>query len=516
MSRGAARWTTGSGLHYLNGSCPGLTTYGRAPRHDDDQADGLLQITHNEFPPPRIPIISAANYSRPSRSSIPTEALSSQGSSSPSSQVNNKENAPPRSPPRPPVPAFSSSVEEATSGLQAEGHTLTPPDRTLPPELLVTLKAIRHTLTTNFPTTPPYTIQRLAELILRPRAHYRALPSYLRALDRVVSVSSTADIFPLAAAAVTTESNEGGLLNGTGGLLPSGASSAGGLGSDESLGGALLTPIPWLLHDQQGEVRTESTEIVDGPNGAGSIETVSVSVRGIPSTSPRIAHESAMREAGAVTQGELLRQEQEAGVVPVAHITGRQTRSATARGLASESHAAASSSSSSSSSSSTGAAVEENEHADEDEGEGEGESEHDHPHARGPDLVGVEDMGPQGRSPGHKAGFDVEAALGRSVPHMGHVQGQDDRGEAGRDKDATMAQGDDDAALSPSPQAGVAGVAGEEARKKADDVGTSVGEAADIVLADADAEGTMDAVKEETGDGEEEGEKATCVMDGTG
>lgn len=61
----------------------------------------------------------------------------------------------------------------------------------------------------------------------------------------------------------------------------------------------------------EGEVRTESTETIDGPNGVGSVETVSVSVNGIPSMGAR---------GVSVTQGELLRQEQEAGLVPISQL----------------------------------------------------------------------------------------------------------------------------------------------------------------------------------------------------
>merc|ERR1711881_694212 len=78
-----------------------------------------------------------------------------------------------------------------------------------------------------------------------------------------------------------------------------------------------------------GELQTSSTEMVEGPNGAGRIETVNV-VNGVMtsvSTSPAAGlasssrdgqtTEEALRAEGAVTQGELLRQEQEAGVIPV-------------------------------------------------------------------------------------------------------------------------------------------------------------------------------------------------------
>ncbi|KAI9806481.1 MAG: hypothetical protein M1833_003668 [Piccolia ochrophora] len=330
------------------------------------------QISHNDFPIPNIvspPPPQPSTLVPASQNEVP----SSQESSSQNSLMANKENAPPKSPTsRPPIPPYASST--------ADGATSPAADGVIPAPIKSILTSIEKNLTANFSTSPPHTIQRLAELVLQPRTHYRSLPSYLRALDRVVSVSSSADIFPLPTANMTG-SPESGLSNGTSTII-GGGGSAGGLGSDESLGGALLTPIPWLRNDQQGEVHTESTEIVDGPNGVGSVETVSVSVRGVPSASHSQQPEPT-REGGAVTQGELLRQEQEAGVIPVTQTLGRQTRSASAR---SEAEAAA-------------------DQMEEDE----------RPHARGPEVVGVEDMGPQ-EAGSAKGAFDVEAALGRKPP----------------------------------------------------------------------------------------------------
>jgi hypothetical protein len=167
------------------------------------------------------------------------------------------------------------------------------------------------------------------------------------------------------------------------------------LGSDESLGGALLTPISWLRNPSQmnnsggngtvseleGEVKTESTETIDGPNGAGSIETVSVSVNGISSitlSSSPAPETGGLRAEGGVTQGELLRQEQRAGVVPAAQLSSSR-------------------------------------------GSIDGDGEEDEvPHVRGPDEIGMEDMGPQAagtivtNGPLHGMhGIDVEAAVGR-------------------------------------------------------------------------------------------------------
>jgi hypothetical protein len=269
---------------------------------------------------------------------------------------------------------------------------------TYPPELIALHQSIRQTLKTSFPRYPPYSVQRLAELILYPKKHYRFLPAYLNALDRTVSVSSNTSIFPLPQATLPNT----GLLNGS--SMPNQTSAAPALGSDESLGGALLTPIPWLspIRDAQAqraaqansdrELQSESTEIVDGPNGAGRIETVSV-VNGVMTTvyshaplpsqpassalaqQPAHSTEQTLRAEGAVTQGELLRQEQEAGVVPVSPRRLRMTE-------------------------------EEMRIMDADEQE-----EDEKPHARGPEEIGMEDTGPQERPTGH--GLDMEHAVGR-------------------------------------------------------------------------------------------------------
>lgn len=191
------------------------------------------------------------------------------------------------------------------------------------------------------------------------------------------------------------------------------------LGSDESLGGALLTPISWLrnpsamnsnnhIKDMDGEVKTESTETIDGPNGAGSIETVSVSVNGVSSvtlastpantSSPPSNSDghnvSSLRAEGGVTQGELLRQEQRAGVVPATQLSGGLIRSSL--------------------------------DGDDDED--------DAPHARGPDEIGMEDMGPQAAGVGGvihgMQGIDVEAAVGRRLEPESEPQPEGSNGDS--------------------------------------------------------------------------------------
>lgn len=321
----------------------------------------------NDFPKPPQTSDSSTTTDTPSRQQ-PT--ISSQ-----ESQTGDKENAAPTTPPRPPVPAFSSS--------DAQGF---------PQETVNFYNSIRSTLSTNFAKDAPHTIQRLAELILDPKQRYRFLPPYLRALDRVVSVSSPNDLFPLPQAILPTAT---GLLNGTT-STPSPQSS---LGSDESLGGALLSPIPWLQNrGAQNELISESTEMVEGPNGAGRIETVTVGMMNgsapapapvppptTPSNISQIASShpdgETLPSTGPVTQGEILRQEQEAGIVlnNPHSLTSNPTRTTTG------------------------------------DVEGGGtvvetvEGEEEAPHARGPELIGMEDTGPQKPS----ATLDIEGAVGR-------------------------------------------------------------------------------------------------------
>jgi hypothetical protein len=168
------------------------------------------------------------------------------------------------------------------------------------------------------------------------------------------------------------------------------------LGSDEALGGALLTPIPWLQNRGQNELISESTEMVDGPNGAGRIETVTVGMLsgGQRSESPnanvaQIASShpdgETLPSTGPVTQGELLRQEQEAGIV--LNNPHSMTTSPTRTTFG--------------------------------EIEGGGtimdtvEGEEEAPHARGPEIIGMEDTGPQ-----KQGKLNIEGAIGR--PSLDH------------------------------------------------------------------------------------------------
>ncbi|RPA89342.1 hypothetical protein L873DRAFT_1839261 [Choiromyces venosus 120613-1] len=243
-------------------------------------ADLRSKIARNSFPKPpvssapeEIDIVTAA----PSRvSTVPAisaeastltelDTQATTGNTPPSfSQDEALSSSSPKMPPPPVIPAFpfpspfpAPLAKEATP----------PPPGTLDLEDETLLASLCNILTTQFDVAPPYTIQRLSELIRYPNTHYKSLSKYLRAIQRVLSVSSPITAFPLPPSAVDS--------------MPNGTASF-NLGSDESLGGALLSPIPWLSE-------SPLTEGAEGVNG--------------------------------VSQGELLRQEQELNIVPAAQVS---------------------------------------------------------------------------------------------------------------------------------------------------------------------------------------------------
>lgn len=386
----------------------------------------------------------------------------------------------------------------------------------LPPDLLSSFQYSTRVLEHDFTHSPPHTIQRLAELVLYPRKHYRFLPAYLRALDRTVSVTSPLSDFPLPT--LNVAANGGFLTNGDGAQYDNTEKDT--LGSDESLGGALLTPIPWLRQSvgsaggNDGELHSESTETIEGPSGAGSIETVSVTVNGVPSissvaqtsplASPTLSEQSdastgssasidsteaGLRLQGAVTQGELLRQEQEAGVVPVSQHGPRRTLISGGAAAVGREPAVPSV---------EGDAVVADVAMEERQPE-------ETPHARGPELIGMEDMGPQQHALG--GGLDMEAAVGRVKSPPRAVQQQDEGVTTqphvqdvppapAADEMMAAAQEDDSGAQGKDP----ADVEKELDKLREDMQEEMVEEAkesrGDVVIADADGEPAMDLDKE--------------------
>ena len=157
------------------------------------------------------------------------------------------------------------------------------------------------------------------------------------------------------------------------------------------------------------QVRTESTETIEGPNGIGSIETVSISVNGIPSMG---AGGAVLAQRG-VTQGELLRQEQRAGVVPLSQLARHGQTVQQQLAAASGSEAGPSSSAAPDEDAAMGGSGAYDDHEEDEEV----------PHARGPEEIGAADTGPQPATASHvfvaadgtveMRGINVEAAVGR-------------------------------------------------------------------------------------------------------
>ncbi|MCJ1245966.1 hypothetical protein MMC30_003170 [Trapelia coarctata] len=298
------------------------------------------------------------------RNDTSTLRLSQASTPTPSQQSSKENDAPPNdiTTPKATTPSQTTPPPPSQSFVPDTLPRLTPPLGTLPPQLLALQTSLTKILKIAFYTSPPYTVQRLAELILRPTSHYRTLPSYLRALDRVLSVSSSISDFPLPSLGMEENSNAS--------YLAVGAPAVG----QEEFNGAALTRIPWLRDAQtgsmllnsdrplQGDLRTESTSVIDGPNGAGSLETVTVSVNGMG------RGQDPLNSYAGPTHDLILDTDEPAH-------SGRVTRSSTAQARKEE----------------------------EDE---------ERVHARGPEEVGMEDTGPQVPGRG-KGGFDAEAAVGR-------------------------------------------------------------------------------------------------------
>ncbi|PYI18394.1 hypothetical protein BO99DRAFT_362373 [Aspergillus violaceofuscus CBS 115571] len=248
----------------------------------------LQHNVYNAFPMPRVPAAPAQPPTLPSAATIlaqdPTTTTNNSTSASNSADTTNPPNL--QTPPRPratsPTTTPLSSSERIPDSQPGPSSSSSTNASALPAPLDHLLTAISTNIRTLFASKPPHTIQRLAELILRPTAHYRTLPAYLRAVDRVVSVTSPADIFPFQTTTGTQQpvlphhQKPNGTLNGSAAAAAAAATEPSfmfsvdnALGSDESLGGALLTPIPWLHN------------AASSPDGDGYQETASGGIVGV-------------------------------------------------------------------------------------------------------------------------------------------------------------------------------------------------------------------------------------------
>ncbi|CAE6461688.1 unnamed protein product [Rhizoctonia solani] len=94
----------------------------------------------------------------------------------------------------------------------------------------------------DFDSAPPFTVQRLAELVVKPRGHYKNVGKYIRALERTLLVTSTHKDYPLDTYALETQNGTQPVVGGAG-SVSSRASTPGPLDIARS---PLFTPIPFL------------------------------------------------------------------------------------------------------------------------------------------------------------------------------------------------------------------------------------------------------------------------------
>ena len=270
----------------------------------------------------------------------------------------------------------------------------------------------------------------------------------------MVSVSSAADEFPLPSAATGADAASAAGAN----YLASSATHPGVPGNDD-FNGAALTRIPWVrdvsmagtgpMTAPGADLRTESTAVIDGPHGAGSMETVTVAVNGLSSGQARAAALAREQQQQAQQQ----HQAQQKTAQTAASTTSGPSDSPITTAMRSEMRtdlpmsvdAAESTPSTAVATPATGDTGPDEELLD---AAAAPEEEEGPPHARGPEEIGVADMGPQ--VPGETGAahvFDVDAAMGRPgegelvrLPESGNAEGE--KSSAGGNGDGEAPDGD--------------------------------------------------------------------------
>ncbi|KAL4896729.1 hypothetical protein BDV59DRAFT_112683 [Aspergillus ambiguus] len=364
----------------------GVMDFEKWPGMVEPLIERLEYIVYNVFPMPEVPpettAVPISNEQQPQQqdASFSNPVSSFLQEPNPIPPSSNKENTSPVELQTPSRPTASSTVAPPPSSSfdrvpdsqpQSDTTNGAGPEPTLPAPLMLLFDSTRSTLRSLFSTKPPHTIQRLAELIIRPNAHYRTLPAYLRAVDRVVSVTSSADVFPLQPQPAQPN-----------GVAPNGAESGSfmlpdhGMGGDESLGGALLTPIPWL-------------------NNAASPSATAATTGGVAEGLETMTAQPLEEMEHSPQQAPIVQAPPPAGTVENQAMEGSKSPPV--------------------------------------------EASEDVPHARGPQIIGVEDMGLQD-------GHGVEMTL--SNPEEGSGQQQSEEGQQPAPKES---DGDGDIQLAGGP-----------------------------------------------------------------
>ncbi|KAJ9476725.1 hypothetical protein PHBOTO_000390 [Pseudozyma hubeiensis] len=137
----------------------------------------------------------------------------------------------------------------------------------LSPDTIDTQTSILYSMLDDFDTQPPFTIQRLCELIVSPTAHYNSAHKWIAAIKRCLSVTATRDAFPIS----PVQAPVGIMTNGTheegaaGGVevselemdrmdgLPARRERSSSVASS-GVSEPLFSPIPFIVRDENGQL----------------------------------------------------------------------------------------------------------------------------------------------------------------------------------------------------------------------------------------------------------------------
>lgn len=194
---------------------------------------------------------------------------------------------------RPPYipPAETQNFYPSKRSLPPSTSTSTAIPLLTPSELASTLHQL-YGMLEDFDLQPPFTIQRLSELLVSPTTHYRNPRKWIRAVERCLSVTATRDAFPISpvqgpigvgANGIHAAEGENGEGEGIGGEMSeiemdrmdglpptSSAFSLGGRSRSSSIASTsepLFSPIPFIVRDENGDLTHPGTNAQVGEDG---------------------------------------------------------------------------------------------------------------------------------------------------------------------------------------------------------------------------------------------------------
>lgn len=143
----------------------------------------------------------------------------------------------------------------------------------------------------DFDTQPPFTIQRLSELLIQPTAHYNSALKWIGAVKRCLSVTATRDAFPISPVQtpigiqgangiheIEAEGSQTDLsevdMDRMDGLPPSsvsGRSRSSSVSSNTNAAEPLFSPIPFVVRDENGQLTHAGGEADQQTEGAAGL-----------------------------------------------------------------------------------------------------------------------------------------------------------------------------------------------------------------------------------------------------